>query len=251
MAPEWYESFFTALALDFWRAAVPAESTRAEVDFLVRELGISPPASVLDLPSGSGRHALLLASRGYRVTGIDLSPAAVSSAQDDARAHGSTAKFLLGDMRDAPPGSPFDAAYCFGNSFGYLSRVDMRRFVRNSFEAVRPGGRWAIDTGAAAESLLPYLVAERTLEAGGVTYSVRSRYDAAAGRLVQTCSLVRGVERQLAEISHAVYSVSELHRLLEDGGWLVKGAYGSLAGRPFAAGDRRLLLVAERSAAPP
>jgi SAM-dependent methyltransferase len=248
---EWYESFFTELALDFWRAAVPDASTAGEAEFLTRELGVLPPASLLDLPSGTGRHALLLARRGYHVTGVDLSPVAVAAAQNEANAGGSAASFVLGDMRDTPPGGPYDGAYCFGNSFGYLSRPEMPSFVRNIFHAVRPGGRWAIDTGAAAESLLPHLVEERTLEAGGVTYRVRSRYDAAAGRLVQSCSLTRGSETQLADISHAVYTVSELHRLLEGEGWRMKGSFGSLDGRPFAPGDRRLLLTAERPSTPP
>jgi SAM-dependent methyltransferase len=248
---EWYESFFTELALDFWRAAVPEASTAAEAEFLTRELGVLPPASLLDLPSGFGRHALLLARRGYRVTGVDLAAAAVAAAQKEVRATGTTANFVLGDMREMPPGGPFDGAYCFGNSFGYLSHSGMRRFVGNIFHAVRPGGRWAIDTGAAAESLLPHLVEDRTLEAGGVTYRVHSRYDAAVGRLVQSCSLRRGSETQLADISHAIYTVSELHRLLEAEGWKMKGSFGSLDGRPFTTGDRRLLLVAERPATPP
>jgi SAM-dependent methyltransferase len=250
MASEWYESFFTTLAFDFWQAAVPTASTAEEVDFVVRELGISPPARVLDFPSGLGRHSIALASRDYRVTGVDISAHAIATARNEALAHGAKVTFLRGDMRHPPPDGPYDGAFCFGNSFGYLSHTDMRRFVRNMFDAVRPGGRWAIDTGAAAESLLPHLVEERTIEAGGVAYSVKSRYDASARRLLQSCTLVRGLERQTAEISHAVYTVPELHRLLEDSGWTVLSSYGSLDGRPFQPGDRRLALIAQRPAGP-
>src|SRR6184192_511686 len=155
MDEHWYESFFTSLALDFWRAAVPASATAEEVEFLVRKLEVEPPARLLDLPSGLGRHALALARRGYRVTGIDIAPEAVEAARREAREMGVETDFLVGDMRRAPPGSPYDGAYCFGNSFGYLSHEDMKRFARNVFDAVRPGARWAIDTGSAAESLLP------------------------------------------------------------------------------------------------
>jgi SAM-dependent methyltransferase len=246
MASEWYESFFTSLALDFWRAAVPAEATSMEVDFLSRELRVSPGAQLLDLPCGLGRHAIGLASRGYRVTGVDLSADAVASARNEALERGLTVSFHVGDMRHQSPGGPFDGAYCFGNSFGYLSHDDMGPFVRSMLHAVRPGARWAIDTGAAAESLLPHLVEARTLEAGGVTYSVRSRYDAASRRLLQSCTLERGDERQLAELSQAVYTVAEIYRLLESAGWQLRGAYGSLDGRPFQPGDRRLLVVIER-----
>ena len=244
MAAEWYETFFTPLALDFWRAAVPAEVTRQEVEFLARELGVKPPARVLDLPCGLGRHALGLAARGFRVTGLDISRAAIESAQRDAVE--TTAAFTLGDMRSPPPEAPFDAAYCFGNSFGYTSHAETRAFVRNVLEAVRPGGRWAIDTGAVAESLLRELGEERDLEAGGVTYSVKNRYDPIAGRLFQSCTLTRGNEKQLAQISQGVYTVAEFRRLLEGEGWRVLGAYGNIESKPFAMGDHRLLLVAQR-----
>jgi SAM-dependent methyltransferase len=246
MASQWYESFFTSLALDFWRAAVPASATVEEADFLARNLGVDPPARILDLPSGFGRHALALARRGYRVTGIDIAPEAVEAARNETRELGVQADFLVGDMRSAPPGGPYDGAYCFGNSFGYLSHDDTKLFVRNMFHAIRPGGRWAIDTGSAAESLLPQLVPDRRLEAGGIAYSVRNSYDALAGRLVQSCVLEKGAVRQTAEISHGIYTVAELQRLLAAEGFRVVSASGSLDGRAFQLGDRRLLLLAER-----
>jgi SAM-dependent methyltransferase len=246
MKPEWYESFFTALALDFWQAAVPAASTVDEVDFLIRELGVSPPERLLDLPSGLGRHALVLARRGYEVTGIDLSSYAIASTQEQTRGRGLPVTFLHGDMRHPPPGGPYDGAFCFGNSFGYLSRDDTGRFARNILTALRPGRRWAIDTGAVAESLLRDLPAQRTLEAGGVTYEVQSRYDAESKRLLQSCTLVRNGEREFTEISYTVYTVAELLELLVDVGFKLLGSYGSLDGRPFEPGDRRLFLVAQR-----
>jgi SAM-dependent methyltransferase len=246
MASHWYESFFTSLALEFWRAAVPASATAEEADFLARNLGVEPPARLLDLPSGFGRHALLLARRGYRVTGIDIAPEAIEGARGEAREPGVEADFLVGDMRSAPPAAPYDGAYCFGNSFGYLSHEDTKLFVRNMFQAVRPGGRWAIDTGIAAESLLPHQLQDRRLEAGGIVYTVSNSYHAAASRLVQSCVLTKGAARQTAEISYGIYTVAELHRLLSGEGFRVVSASGSLDGRPFQLGDRRLLLVAER-----
>jgi SAM-dependent methyltransferase len=246
MASHWYESFFTSLALEFWRAAVPASATAEEADFLARNLAVEPPARLLDLPSGFGRHALLLARRGFRMTGIDIAPAAIEAARGEARELGVEAHFLVGDMRSAPPGIPYDGAYCFGNSFGYLSHKDTKLFVRNMFHAIRPGGRWAIDTGSAAESLLPHVVPERRLEAGGIAYSVRNSYDALAGRLVQSCVLEKDAVRQTAEISYGIYTVAELQRLLAAEGFRVVSASGSLDGRPFQLGDRRLLLLAER-----
>src|SRR5262245_49903922 len=107
MQPEWYESFFSPLALEFWRAVVSPESTRDEVDFVERALGLGRPGRLLDLPCGEGRHALELARRGHRVTGVDLSPYAVERAGAEAARTGVTVEFIQGDMR-VPPAGPFD-----------------------------------------------------------------------------------------------------------------------------------------------
>jgi len=246
MQPEWYESFFSPLAMEFWRAVVPPESTREEVDFVERSLVLDRPGQLLDLPCGEGRHALELARRGHRVTGVDLSPAAVSRARDEARRAGLSVELIVGDMR-SPPAGPFDGACCLGNSLGYLSHADLRAFLRSMHAALRPGARWVIDLGTAAESLLPRFGADdRTLEAAGIRFEVRQRYDAVEGRLLQEATLERGGERQQGPISYGVYTVAELRRLFLEAGWSVVGLHGALDGRPFALGDPRLLIVAER-----
>src|ERR1700687_5584541 len=121
MKSEWYASFFTPLALDFGRGAAPAAATTEEVEFLVRNLAVSPPSRLLDLPSGRGRHALELSNRGYLVTGIDIAPSGIAAAQKEARARGLSASFVLGDMRNPLRDGPYGAAYCLGDSFCYLS----------------------------------------------------------------------------------------------------------------------------------
>ena len=217
------------------------------MQFLEWALGLEPPARLLDFPCGLGRHALALAARGYQVTGLDLSPEAVAAAKAEATARGLTVHLERGDMRAPVPAGPFDGACCLGNSFGYLLHEETERFVRNVHAAVRSGGRWVIDTGVAAESVFPHLLAERTLEAGGVRYEVQSAFRPLAGRLEQATVLTRGLARQEAQVSYAVYTLAELRRLLEAGGWNVVGAFGGLERQPFALGDRRLLLVALRS----
>jgi SAM-dependent methyltransferase len=246
MRAEWYESFFSPLALEFWRAVVPPGYTRDEVDLLERGFGLRGPGRLLDLPCGEGRHALELARRGHRVTGIDLSPHAVERARAEASRTGSVAEFRVGDMR-APPAGPFDGACCLGNSIGYLSHEDLKEFLGAMHASLRPGARWVVDTGTAAESLLP--------RSAGRTG--RSRRPASASPSVSGTTRWRGdwsrrrrssggAERETGSISYGVYTVAELRRLFVEAGWSLVGLYGALDGRPFSLGDPRLLIVAER-----
>lgn len=78
-----------------------------------------PPSSLVDLGCGTGSHALILAKRGYRVTGIDASAGMLRVARAKARdRHNPT--FVRGDMRSFDPGRTFDAAICMDGAFTHL-----------------------------------------------------------------------------------------------------------------------------------
>ncbi|MBL8956915.1 MAG: methyltransferase domain-containing protein [Myxococcaceae bacterium] len=233
--PEWYESFFSELAVDFWRAAVPPEAARNEADFIARELRVAPGAKLLDLPCGAGRHVRELNSRGYDVTGVDISAAATGGT-----------KLLRGDMRDPAPGGPYDGVYCFGNSFGYLTAADTLKFMRNVRDALKAGGRFALETHLVAESVLPYTPVDRSLDAGGVTFHIFGRYDEAKREIVQDATLRRGATVQRSQIIYRVFTLQQVRSMLADAGLRVEATYGDLAGRPFVPGDRRLLLIAQK-----
>ena len=165
----WYDDFFTELPNAFWRAAVPPEATEAEIDFLVRTVGLRPGDSVLDVCCGSGRHALELARRGYRVTGIDVSAEAIAYARQTAADEGLAVDLRVGDMRALPTDVRADLAICMGNAFGYLEHEGTQAFLADLSRVVRPGGALVLDYGFAAESMLPGVaLEEEPMTIGGV-----------------------------------------------------------------------------------
>ena len=50
------------------------------VDTVLREHGAGKNAEILDLGCGTGKHDFSLMQKGYRVTGVDLSPAMIATA---------------------------------------------------------------------------------------------------------------------------------------------------------------------------
>ena len=69
-----------------------------EVDGILDLAGIED-GRVLDLACGPGRHAITLAKRGFRVTGVDLSTALLQKARDRARAAQVEIEWVQQDMR--------------------------------------------------------------------------------------------------------------------------------------------------------
>lgn len=245
---DWYLHFFTELPNEFWRGAMPAEATRAEVDFIERQLRLAPGSRILDVPCGSGRHALALATRGHRVTGVDISAEAIAHARRAAEDAGLSVDLSIADMRDIPNDGRFDAAVCLGNSFGYFNLADTREVAAALAASVRPGGGLLIDFGATAESALPgFTGGQQTMAAGGVSVLASREYEVAASRLVTTYEFSRGAERLRLRAPYYVYTNAHLAALLTEAGFTDFERFSSVDDRPFAVGDRRLLLTARRA----
>jgi len=75
--------------------------TRIIMD-LVKRAGVKG-RDLLDVGCGTGRHAVLLSEKGFKVTGIDLSPEMLKI----ARRRSKKVRFLQGDMRTFDLGKEF------------------------------------------------------------------------------------------------------------------------------------------------
>lgn len=243
---KWYESFFQGIALDMWRKAVPPEQARVEVDFLERELGLGPGALVLDVPCGNGRHSLELASRGFRATGVDLSEEQIAEARRSAAAAGLPIEWRHADMRDLPWQAQFDAVFCFGNSFGYLDPEGNRAFLESVSRALKPGGRFALDYGLAAECILPRLREREWAQVDDILFLEENQYHPTESCVETSYTFIRDGQTHRRTGLQWVYTVRELRRLLQEAGLQTRNLYRSLQGEPFEVGSPLLLLVAEK-----
>jgi ubiquinone/menaquinone biosynthesis C-methylase UbiE len=96
------------------------------------------PADVLDVGTGSGHVALLLATLGHDVTGIDLADGMLDRAREHARAHPRPPRFVRGDAvaPDFADGS-FDA---ITGRYVMWTLRDPGAAVRRWVRLLRPGG---------------------------------------------------------------------------------------------------------------
>jgi len=244
-AANWWETFFHGIALDFWRAAVTVEQTRAEADFIQQQLQVSS-GKILDVPCGNGRLSLELAARGFDLTGVDVASEFIEEAKTKSAERGLGIEWRQRDMRELPSQAPFDGAFCFGNSFGYLDDRGNADFLKAVAATLKPAARFVIDTGAAAECILPSFQERRWFEIGGITLLINNRYDHEQGRIFTEYTFIRDGKMEQRPSSQRVYTFNEISRMLNDAGMEVSASFSSLSGEPFRLGSQRLLLVARK-----
>jgi SAM-dependent methyltransferase len=113
----------------------------AECDLLeriIRDYGLKPTRTILDLGCGTGNHALRLADRGYEVTGVDRSDEMLSQLRSKTR---SSATFRTGDIRTVDLGKKFDCALMMFAVLGYqLENTDVIAALENARRHLHSGG---------------------------------------------------------------------------------------------------------------
>ncbi len=125
--------------------------TKAEVDFLIQHLNLTPEQRILDMGCGTGRHALELARRGYHVTGVDLSDGMLEQARQAAQKDNLTnVTFQQADATRYATDTPFDRIYCVcEGSLGLVGAGSNPQehdlsVLRNLYAALKPGGQMLI-----------------------------------------------------------------------------------------------------------
>lgn len=246
MQTNWWESFFHGVALDFWRAAISDEQTRAEADFINNQLQLPVGAKLLDVPCGNGRLSIELGAFGFELTGVDIASEFIEEAKRNSLARGVSIDWRNIEMRALPWTDEFDGAFCFGNSFGYFDDDANADFLAVVTRTLKPGARFILDAPAIAECLLPHFVEQRTIELDGVKATIDTRYDHEQGRMFPHFTFVRdGVEDKRSS-SQRIYTYKELSGLLSAAGFEPVAAYSSLTEEPFKLGAHRLLVVSRK-----
>lgn len=110
---------------------------------LIAQLNLKPGSHVLDLACGKGRHSIFLRQMGFNVTGVDLSPTSISTANLYAQ---EGLNFFVKDMREPIADEAFDVVLNLFTSFGYFEDfADNERVLKAVHQELKPQGLFLID----------------------------------------------------------------------------------------------------------
>ncbi len=144
----------------FARYRNPPENTAFQLEYSYHLLGDVQGKTVLDYGCGGGENALLLASRGALVTGIDISPELVEIARRRLEMNHFSAEFrVISGYDTGLPGASMDVVFCMA----ILHHLDLEQARREVLRVLKPGGVLIVQepvrdsrTYTFLRSLIPY-----------------------------------------------------------------------------------------------
>lgn len=236
------------------------ENTEAEVDFVVEALGLTGSERILDLACGFGRHCLELSRRGYAVVGVDIEPALIADARQQATLVKLDVTFLQGDILELDICEQFDVVLNLADgAIGYFAtEADNLKLFDVLARALRPGGRHVMATCSASHARKHF--PKRHWEAGSRTLSLADfSWKGDTSRMIYRGHVLRFGEalapipdrfEDEGQLGLRLYDLDEIARILGERGMTVTAAYGGYTTAVPASADRLMQVVCSTKSPP-
>lgn len=211
---------------------------------LFEKVDVSHGGKVLDVACGIGRHSVLLAQRGYRVTGVDISPLYVQKARECATAASVDASFAVGNaleieslMKERAPFDAFINMFTSHSYYGKEADVDM---FRQLHRLAAPDATLVVLT-ANRDWIIRNFARESVEKAGAMRILQRRSLNLETSDIYNTWEFYEGHEADLnlklrLDMKHRLYSLHELIAMLEDAGWRYQRSLAPQPGEDFQMG---------------
>ena len=245
----WYEDFFQGINCELWEKAIPAEVTRQEVDFLLNELNLKKGQHILDIPCGSGRHAVEFSKHGLNVTGVDISETFIKVLTKKITSEKLNINAILADILTIQLNQKFSGAVCLGNSFGYFNIERMKLFIEKVSSSLDSGAKFIINSGMIAESILPNFLnnsKNNSYNVGNITMDVTNIYNVEDCFIRSNLHYTQEGKTEEHSFKHYVFTLGEVKRLLKLYGLSTTATYSSTSKEEYKLGDRQVYIVAKK-----
>ena len=224
----------------------------ATVDFyyeILKREGLSPRTAV-DLACGTGSVTAILAKKGLRVTGVDLSEEMLTVASQKAMELDNQPLFLCQNLRDLYLPRAVDLAVCALDSLDYITDpADCREAIRRVFKYLNPGGIFIFDVNTPEK--LRAMDGQVFLDEDDDVYCVwRGEFDEKTNICSYGMDLFQRKgnlwERSFEEHREYAYSADQLVGYLNDAGFTHIRVYADRRLEAPAAGEQRIYIKARK-----
>lgn len=242
---EWFEEWFnTDEYLDVYRDRNNAEAKEL-VELILKFININPKGEVLDLACGAGRHSILFAQKGFKVTSVDLSEKLLSVAKRTAEENNVEIDFIKSDLRNFSTDKTFDLVLNLFTSFGYFEddKENLRLFDI-AFKYLKNSGYFVLDYFN--KTYLENNLVKESKDNFEHCTLVQKRH-IENNRVIKDIFINRNGKNIHFRESVRMFSKKELISAVEDAGFKVSNIFGGFSAEDFDdMNSQRIIIIAQK-----
>ncbi|MBX5327457.1 MAG: methyltransferase domain-containing protein [Candidatus Bathyarchaeia archaeon] len=232
----------------YWDAVTNTHPTEKEVEFIQKTLPNN--GLTLDLCCGTGRHAILLAKKGWSMVGADLSKSLLIIAKDKMRRECVDFPLVRCEMQRFPfKDEIFSAVVSMFTSFGYLhSETEDLHSLREIARALRPRGAFLLDV-VNRDYLLKVFKESDVADFGNFTMEEKRNLDESKTKMAGEWIITNKDTGEKLVLKHRLrlYTPQNLSEMLTLSGLQQKTWYGNYESENLASDSPRLIVLAEKT----
>lgn len=237
---------------DLESATRKLDFVRQSVDWISNILPATQHKRLLDLGCGPGIYGELFDSKGYRVTGLDLSKNSIQYAKKSANKMGLDIQYLNSDYIQSPIAGEYDLVTMIYCDFGVLSGNERGELLAKVHDILSPNGCFLFDVFTPFEYVNRDEFKEWSYEDGGfwcanpylLLHSLY-RYDESNTFLNQYIVVTDCVTTCYNLWEHT-FTMEELEKDLLKAGFKNMRYYGNVAGAEFENHFKTLCVIAQK-----
>lgn len=240
---EWYKNWFNSEEyLQVYRHRDQKEAVEL-TNLVLKNIKTENLKTVLDMAAGSGRHAIILAKRGFNVTAVDLSDNLLAIAKKYAEKENVNIEFIHSDIRKFKPQKKYDLVLNLFTSIGYFEKDEENYYVLNkAYKMLNNNGYFVLDyfnKDYLKKNLVPSSIEE-------IDGTVISQYRFIKGeRIIKEISIDKEGKTENYFESVRMFDKDELINMMEKLGFKIISTFGDFLGMPFELeSSPRIIIIA-------
>lgn len=242
----WTKRYYDEAYLRRWYLlGKPDESIMKVAASILELLGIGKNDNLFDVGCGQGRYSLAFSQMGVKVTGLDASNTLLAEAKRLAKEIGLDVKWILGDMREIPFVSQFDAVVSLDALGFFEDERDNHKAVNEMAKALKPRARLLIAVVDGSVILNNFKDIDREKRKGLTVEINRTLYPERRAMKEHMRFIDKSGESSY-ERYQRLYSIEELSELVTNAGLEVKNVSGRTPFNPYS--PKKIMLLAKKGA---
>jgi SAM-dependent methyltransferase len=247
----WWDDFFCDDFANLLLERSEPEKLQQDIDFIVKELQLTPGDLVFDQCCGTGEIACGLAKKGMSIIGVDQAESYIQRATTKAQSQSLPCEFYCNDAFTFICERPVKAALNWYTSFGYSAEDQINlKMLKNSYDSLEVGGRFILDYTNPA-FIFRHFTEHQELKVpslnGEIIVYKQSSVDLEKGLFISSWRYVtEGKEDVVKSGQSRIYMPKELITMLESCGFKILSLKGNSFGDALSKDSPRCIITAQK-----